>query len=121
MSINNDQKKLLSEMLEQILLNELELESLKLLINDLSNGKSTPKQLKITIIKSRTNAIKRILDIFPFFHKRITSQREIEKFTLEEKIKPNFNSDLKTELDEKDRLLEQIGKRVHTILENLSQ
>ncbi|MFW9822046.1 MAG: hypothetical protein ACFFE4_03880 [Candidatus Thorarchaeota archaeon] len=120
MGIDREQKKLLSEMLEQILLNELELESLKLLINELSNGKISAKQLKIAIVKSRVNALKRVLDIFPFFHNRITTQKELEKLSFEEKFKPNLDLDLKQELDERDRFLEQIGERIYHILENLS-
>jgi hypothetical protein len=81
MSVDTDQKKLLMGMIEQVLLNETELESLKLLINDLSTGKIDSKQLKIAIIKSRANALKRILAIFPFFHKRIINQQEIDKFS----------------------------------------
>ena len=50
MSLERDQKKLLVELIEQVLLNENELGSLKLLINDLSAGKIDSKQLKIAII-----------------------------------------------------------------------
>ena len=44
MSVDKDQKKLLIEMIEQILLNEKELEILKVLINELSAGKIDTKQ-----------------------------------------------------------------------------
>ena len=111
MSIDKDQKKLLLEMIEQILLNEKELESLKLLINDLSTGKIDSKQLKIAIIKSRANALKRIINIFPFFHKRITNQQEIDKFTVSNPIHP----ELIQELEEKNNFLEEIGARIDKI------
>lgn len=114
MSVDKDQKKLLIEMIEQILLNEKELEILKVLINELSAGKIYIKQLKMAIIKSRATALKRIIDIFPFFHKRIINQQEIDKFT------DNINPEVIQELEEKDKFLEEIGVRINKIVNNLS-
>ena len=114
MSVDKDQKKLLIEMIEQILLNEKELEILKVLINELSAGKIDTKQLKMAIIKSRATALKRIIDIFPFFHKRIINQQEIDKFT------GNINPEVIQELEEKDKFLEEIGVRINKIVNNLS-
>lgn len=113
MSIEKDQKKLLIEMIEQIILNEKELDNLKMLINELSVGKIDTKQLKIAIIKSRATALKRIIDIFPFFHKRIINQQEIDKFT------GNSNPEIFQELAEKNKFLEEIGIRIHKITANL--
>jgi len=116
MGINVDQKKLLLEMIEQIILDENELETLKLLINDLSTGKITPKQLKIAIIKSRASALKRIFDIFPFYHKRIVNQQEIDKFTGNNNIDPGLIQELK----ERNIFLEEIGIRINKIVNNLN-
>lgn len=110
MSVDMDQKKLLLGMIEQIILNENELETLKLLINDLSAGKIDSKQLKIAIIKSRATALKRIFDIFPFYHKRIINQHEIDKFTSE------ISPELTQELEEKNNFLEEIGVRINKIV-----
>ena len=114
MSVNKDQKKHMIEMIEQILLNEKELEILKILINDLSAGKINSKQLKISIIKSRATALKRIIDIFPFFHKRIINQQEIDNFT------GNINPEVAQELEEKDKFLEEIGIRINKIVSSLN-
>ena len=114
MSVSKDQKKHLIEMIEQILLHEKELEILKVLINDLSAGKINSKQLKIAIIKSRATALKRIIDIFPFFHKRINNQQEIDKFT------GNINPEVAQELEEKDKFLEEIGIRINKIVSSLN-
>jgi hypothetical protein len=100
-------------MVEQILLNEKELEKLKILINDLSAGKINSKQLRLAIIKSRAMALKRILDIFPFFHKRIINQQEIDKFT------GNINPEVTQELEDKDKFLEEIGIRINKIVSKL--
>lgn len=102
-------------MVEEILLNEGELESLKLLINDLKTGKIDSRQLKIAIIKSRANALKRIIDIFPFFHKRIVNQQEIDKFVTGNNIHPGVI----LELEEKNKFLEEIGARINKIASNL--
>lgn len=115
MNVGKDHKKLMVEMVEEILLNKDELESLKILINDLSTGKIESKQLKIAIIKSRANALERILDIFPFFHKRIINQQEIDKFT----DINNSSPDLIQELEEKNKFLEELGIRINKIASNL--
>lgn len=104
-------------MIEQILLNENELKSLKLLINDLTVGKIDSKQLKIAIIKSRATALKRIFDIFPFYHKRIVNQQEIDKFTGNNNIDPGIIQELK----EKDRFLEEVGIRINKIVQTLKE
>ena len=102
-------------MIEEILLNEGELNSLKLLITDLSIKKIESKQLKIAIIKSRANAVKRIIDIFPFFHKRILYQKQIENFTDID----NSSPELIQELEEKNKFLEELGIRINKIVSNL--
>jgi len=116
MSLERDQKKLLVELIEQVLLNENELGSLKLLINDLSAGKIDSKQLKIAIIRSRANALERILEIFTFFHKRLVNRQEIDNFTVENDVQ---HPELVQELREKDRFLEEIGIRINNIISNL--
>lgn len=115
MRIDKDQKKILTEMVEHILLSGEELESLKVLINDLNKGKIDPKQLKIAIIRSRANALTRIIDIFPFFHTQINNQQEIDKFTTNDKISP----DAIQELEEKNKFLEEIGIRISNIVSQL--
>lgn len=117
MSVDKDQKKLLIEMIEKILLNEKEFDSLKVLINDLSAGKINSRQLKIAIIKSRVNAVRRLIDIFPFFHKSIINQQEIDKFT----VPPNKDPKLIYELEEKDKFLEEIGIRISKIVSNFGR
>jgi len=115
MSVDKDQKKLLIEMIEHILLNEKELEILKVMINNLSARKINSKQLKISIIRSRATALKRIIDIFPFFHKRINNQQEIDNFTT------NINPEVIQELEEKDKFLEEIGVRINKIVSSLNE
>lgn len=115
MSTDRDQKKLLMQMVEQVLLNERELHTLKILINDVSTGKIDPKQLKIAIIKSRAHTLTRIIEIFPFFLKRIRNQQEIDNFTLER----SNDAELFQELEEKNSFLEEIGIRINNIVNNL--
>ena len=115
MSTDRNQKKLIMQMIERILLNEEELTALKMLINDVSTGKIDSKQLKLVIIKSRVNALKKIIEIFPFFHKRINSQQEIDTFTTEGSNDPQ----LLQELEEKNTFLQEIGTKINNIVNQL--
>ena len=102
-------------MVERVLLNEDELNTLKILINDVSTGKIDSKQLKLAIIKSRAKALEKIIEIFSFSHKRINSQQEIDNFTLERSNDPK----LFQELEEKNTFLQEIGIRINNIVTHL--
>ena len=107
---DKEKEQVFSEMIEKIFFNKHELEVLKKLITDVSTGKMPPKQLKIAIIESRAKMIKRISHIFPFYYKQMSNQREIDKFTHD-----GNDSQLIEELEEKNRFLEELGRRIHTI------
>jgi hypothetical protein len=107
---DNEKEKVFSEMIEKIFFNKHELEVLKKLITDVSTGQVQPKKLKLAIIESRVKMIKRISHIFPFYYKQVSNQREIDKFTY-----AGNNSQLIEELEEKNRFLEELGRRLHTI------
>ena len=87
--------KLLSEMIEKILFEEKELDLLKNLIEDVRQGKVEPKQLRATIIENRVKILDKLLKIFPYYHKQIAYQQEIDKFT-----KNDTDIKLKKELEE---------------------
>lgn len=102
-----EQNRVLSEMIEKILFEEVELHNLKNLINDLQNRKITPKQLKTAIIENRVNMLKKILRIFPYYYTQITYQKEIDNFTEKE-----VDAEIKKELEEKEELLRRVGNWV---------
>ncbi len=102
---NDGQQQILSEMVEKILFNEKELEILRELINKVGRGSTDPKQLRTAIIENREIIKNKILNLFPFYHKQISYQRQIDNFAERdvslEKIK---------ELEEKNELLRKVGE-----------
>ena len=102
-----EHNKVLTEMIEKILFEEGELNNLKHLINDLQNGKIHPKQLRAAIIEDRAKMLNKIIRIFPYYHRQITYQEEIEDFT-----EKDIEAEIKKELEEKKELLKRVGNWV---------
>ncbi|MFX1323991.1 MAG: hypothetical protein ACFE8N_03475 [Promethearchaeota archaeon] len=109
-------QKVLADMVEKILFNETDLQILKTLINEVSSGRTDPKQLKVTILNSRANMLQRITSIFPFYTKRIEDAKEIEQFSGN-----GTNAKLKKELDEKNALLQLLGEKIGMIERKLQK
>ncbi|MHA2390623.1 MAG: hypothetical protein ACXAEX_01535 [Promethearchaeota archaeon] len=105
-----DHQKLLSEMIEKILFDEKDLENLKELINNVSLGKIDPKSLKTMIINNRVKIMRRILNVFPFYRKRVENQQELDKFSRNENT-----STLLKDLEERNNLLQLVGEKIHNI------
>ena len=101
-------KKKMMDLIEPILFNEKKLSNLKDLITDVGTNKIEPRQLRKAIIDNRVKVMKQLIDTFFFQVKREISQQEINNFT-------KGNSQLKTEVEEKDRFLEQIAERIQAI------
>ena len=101
-------KKTIMDIIEPILFNEEELSDLKNLINNVGTNKIEPKQLRKAIIDNRVRIMERLIDTFFFQIKREVTQQEINNFT-------RTNHQTQSEVEEKDRLLEQIAERIQTI------
>ncbi len=101
-------KKTIMDIIEPILFNEEELSDLKDLIKDVGTNKIEPKQLRKAIIDNRVRIMERLIDSFFFQIKREVDQQEINNFT-------RTNHQTQSEVEEKDRLLEQIAERIQTI------
>ena len=101
-------KKTIMDIIEPVLFNEEELSELKNLINDVGTNKIEPKQLRKAIIDNRVRIMERLIDTFFFQIKREVDQQEINNFT-------GINHQIQSEVEEKDRLLEQIAERIQTI------
>lgn len=110
-----EHQKVLTEMVEKILFDEVELQRLKTLINEVSAGRTDPKQLKATILNSRANMLGRILNIFPFYIKRIESRREIEQFS-----GTGANVKFQRDLEDKNSFLQLIGEKLKELELKLS-
>lgn len=101
-------KKTIMDIIEPILFNEEELSDLKNLINNVGTNKIEPKQLRKAIIGNRVGIMERLINTFFFQIKREVDQQEINSFT-------GTNHQIQSEVEEKDRLLEQIAERIQTI------
>ncbi|HEC38269.1 MAG TPA: hypothetical protein ENI29_08530 [bacterium] len=101
-------KKMIMDIIEPVLFKEEELSELKNLINDVGANKIEPKQLRKAIIDNRVRIMGRLIDSFFFQIKREVAQQEINNFT-------GTNHQIQSEVEEKDRLLEQIAERLQTI------
>ena len=102
----------LNEMLEKMIFNEKDLNTLKIAIENMNMGKISPKELRKYIIASRGKIIEKLLKFFPFYLKQTTIEKSMEKFT-----KPDINIKLEQELQEKNKFLEEVGFKVNKIHE----
>jgi hypothetical protein len=108
--VQKDLGKQLTVVLEKIVFDEKELNQVKASLNSFLEGMITAKALKKTILLSRAHIMEDLLDYFVLYIKSI-----------EEKAKnsggPSNNGNgtvekLKKELDDKNKLLESLARRV---------
>lgn len=110
------QQQNLSEMIEKILFDVKELEVLKELISNVGMGRAEPKQLRAAIIENRENIRSKILQIFPYYHKQISYQQQIDNFA--EKEVP---LQIQNELEEKNDLLRMVGEWMQNTRKKLEE
>jgi len=104
----NLSKNELMDIIEPILFNEEELSNLKDLINDVGSNKIEPKQLRKAIIDNRASIMERLINIFFFQVKREFNLQEIDSYAGNDSL-------LNSEMEEKDKFLEQIADRIQVI------
>lgn len=115
-SKNKGQQKDLSEMIEKILFDVEELEVLKGLISELKNGRAEPKQLRTAIVKNREIILNKVIQIFPYYHKQISYQQQIDDFT-----QRDLSPQLENELEEKNVLLRRVGEWMQNTRKRLEE
>ena len=115
-SKNKGQQKDLSEMIEKILFDERELEVLKGLISEVKIGRAEPKQLRTAIVKNREIILNKVVRIFPYYHKQISYQQQIDDFT-ERDLSPQ----LENEVEEKNDLLRRVGEWMQNTRKRLEE
>ena len=104
-------QKYLSDVIEKVIFDENELNSLKMLIQDVSIGKLEAKQLRAAILERRVSMMEKIVKLFPFLQKKVSGIND-----------PKIVGDtralqkLEKELEERNSLLENIGSRMQSIL-----
>ncbi|MFW9946484.1 MAG: hypothetical protein ACFFBZ_08785 [Promethearchaeota archaeon] len=105
-----DQKSVLEQALEDILLNESEFEKLKRVIAQTITGKKSDKFLRHYIFKFLVNKKDALLTFFPSYAK-VENEATISL----------PSEELQKELQERNELLEQLGTRIHNIYIKLKE
>ena len=101
------------EILEGIIFNQEELDDLKEKIDQVSKGQLKPVELKKQILDNKLNAFERLQTFFKFKHSLCESDNS-ENHELHAKYEEKNRL-----LQEKDELLETLGKRISTICHKL--
>lgn len=109
------------QIVERIIFNENELETLKVAIKNFTEGKISPKDLKQLLLQCRGRMMEDISHFtFYFAEKRIQNllQTEINKEQLNTPTK--IVSQLREEIKEKNELLESVANRVNQLVSKLN-
>ncbi len=102
--------------IEEILFDEKQLAGLKELINRLYDNSLTPKEFKTYILKQKAKNLQEIFELFPYYVKQIKINNSLRQYTGD-----SLSSELRNELQEKDKFLEQVGIRVNYLVNKLSK
>jgi hypothetical protein len=110
--MNEKEKDYLYEMLEKLVFDENQLLILKEKIEQVANGTISSKLLRKQIIDFRMSIMERLFEFFPFYVKQSSTQKQLTNFI--DSSNENFE-----ELEEKNKLLEEISGRINKIYKNL--
>ena len=106
----------LHNIIENVLFNEEQLNQLKQLINDLSDGLLSPKEFRAYIIRQKNLHVEKILELFPYFMRQMKMKDSLSQFTGD-----SLNDKTHNELQEKDKFIEHIAIRINKIFNKLSK
>jgi len=107
---------------EKIIFNEDELEKLKIAIKNLTEGKTSAKELKQLLLQCRGRMMEDITDFtFLFTERRIKDQLQTEKNIQQPSLPNEVESQLREEIKEKNELLEVVAKRVNKLIKIILQ
>ncbi len=98
----------LHNIIETVLFNEEQLNQLKQLINDLHDGRLTPKEVRTYIIRQKNHNVEKILELFPYYIRQMKMNDSLNQFTGD-----SLNDKTREELQEKNKFLEHIALRVN--------
>ncbi|KKN10753.1 hypothetical protein LCGC14_1033460 [marine sediment metagenome] len=107
---------MLLDTIEDILFKEKHLDKLKELINRLYDHSITPKEFKTYFLKQKAKNLQEIFELFPYYAKQIKINNSLHQYT-----RDSLSSELRNELQEKDKFLEQVGIRVNYLVNKLNK
>lgn len=110
---------ILEDKIEEILFNEKDLNTLKDLTNKVSIGTTPAKTLREFIVDFRKGVIEKLIGklvrIFKFYAHQMSTQEQLSKFT------SGDDSQMKTDLQEKNQLLAKVATRIDNISRKVKQ
>ena len=110
------------QVVEKIIFNEEELETLKIAIKNFTEGKTSAKELKHLLLQCRGRMMEDITDFtFLFAEKRIKNQLQTEINKNPLKTPTEVESQLRKELKEKKELLETVAIRLNQLVSSNSK
>ena len=110
--MNEKEKEHLYEMLEKLVFDENQLQILKEKIEQVANGTLSSKLLRKQIIDFRMTIMERLFEFFPFYVKQSSIQKQLTNFI-------DHSDDNFEDIEEKNKLLEEISVRIKKIYKNL--
>ena len=108
------------QLIERIVFDEEELETIKIAIKNFTEGKTSAKDLKVLLLQCRGRMMDDITDfIFLFAKKRSKNQLEAEKSKSRSTSTTKVESQLREEIKEKNELLEIVAQRVNQLVSKI--
>lgn len=105
----------LEEMLEKIVFDKDNLNNLKSALNKIRNGELSVSELGKIIVELRSRILERLIEFIPFHLKQAQTYNVLTEFTEDH----SNTSQLEHELEERNQLLETVGRRINRIYEKL--
>ena len=103
---------ILKGLVEKVIFSGDNLNLLKIKISQLSRDEITPKEMKQLILNQRATMLDEILELFPFFFKKLQENDNSRTNSSDINI-----SDLEQKLGEREELLELVARRIQGLVE----
>lgn len=117
----SDDSRHIEQLIEKIVFDKEELETLKIAIKNFTEGKTSAKELKVLLLQCRGRMMEDITDFFLLFaEKRIKDQLQTEKSKSRSISTTKIESTLREEIKEKNELLEIVARRVNRLVSRLN-
>ena len=108
------------QVVEKIIFNDVELEELKIAIKNFTEGKTSGKELKHLLLQCRGRMVEEITDFGFFFAEKKTKKLMQTLNTQQTSLPTKVESQLKKEIEEKNKLLETVAERVNQLVSKLN-
>jgi len=113
--------KYIEHLIEKIIFDEEELETLKIAIKNFTEGKTSARELKLLILQSRGRILEDVAAYIFFIEKtQIKNKLNSENNQNQLILSTDVESQLREEISEKNELLETVAQRVNHLVYKLN-